>query len=237
MISPNLLSPTRIHGLFIAAGRATWVIDDNDKGYYSFVDEDSFSWKINMQSLEQLGVDEQDVLDCVLHAEKAFGSPEEVQHKLGMQKGQGWLSIGATFASKTNPNVFCVYTPTSMNFPTTAPCAHDNSPVDAYFEWYYAPIEVKMEKPEIGAEEWFSQMEKLMPKVEKKQEMLRVPTYEEACVFTSNCMAENVREAFLEQVWNFHKNVSPGFKPQLEESILKQWKRITRVQSALSLYE
>jgi hypothetical protein len=236
MIAPTIFSPSRIHGLLVAAGRASWVIDEKDKGYYSFVDADSFSWKINQVQLQQLEIDEQDVLDCVLQAEKQFGSPEEVQRKLGIQPGQGWLSIGATFASKDKPNLICVYTPTSMNFPTTAPCAHDLTLPDAYFEFYYSPVEVKMDKPEIGADAWFDQMEKLMPKQEKKKAEPQVPSYEEASAFTMNVMNEDVRERFLQDVWNYHKFAAPGFKPQLAESILSTWKRVGRVQAALNLY-
>ncbi len=231
MISPSMLSPSRIQGLFIAAGRATWVLDEKDKGYYSFVDQDSFSWKIHNSQLDQLKVDEQDVLDCLVQAEKQFGSPDDVQKKLGIQPGQGWLSIGAKFVSKTNPQVCCVFTPTSMEYPIDGA-----TQTDAYFEFYYSPQEVPMEKPEIASDAWFDEMEKLLPKKTEKKTELAVPSYEEASVFTQNCMTEDVREQFLQKVWNYHKFVAPGFKKELAEDILGTWKRVTRVQSVLPLY-
>lgn len=239
MIQPSIFAPSRIQGTKIAAGRATWIYNDEGKGYYNFVDEDAFSWKLNPQQLLQLGIDEQDLLDCVVQAEKQLGAPSEFRPRLGLMPSAGYSNIGATYISKNNPNILCVFTPTAMDFQTTNPIAFDNSPIDAYFEWYYSPMSLE-KKPEDLADfilKYDEVLGKAITRDPSWEKMPLVPTYEEACVFSDGYMSEEKREMFLQQVWDFHKAQMRGRKEQLKEGILETWSRLNRVRKSVAIYE
>lgn len=239
MIQPSIFAPSRIQGTKIASGRATWIYDESGKGYYNFVDEDAFSWKLNQQQLVQLGIDEQDLLDCVVQAEKQLGSPQEFRPKLGLMPSAGYSNIGATYISKGNPSIMCVFTPTSLDFQTTNPIAFDNSPIDAYFEWYYSAFSPANEPKNLA--DFILKYDEVLGKAITRdtswQNVPTVPTYEEACVFSDGYMREDIREQFLQQVWDFHKAHMRGRKEQLKECILETWNRVNRVRKSVAIYE
>jgi hypothetical protein len=241
MIQPSIFAPSRIQGTKIASGRATWVYDDEKGGYYNFVDEDAFSWKLNPVQLQQLGIDEQDLLDCVLQAEKQLGSPQEFRPRLGLLPSVGYSNIGATYISRGNPNIMCVFTPTSMDFATTSPTAFDNAPIDAYFEWYYSPSSVTDKTATL--DDFIKKYDELLGKAMTRDPSwensptFAVPTYEEACVFSDGYMSEEVRERFLQNVWDYHKATMRNRKEQLKENIVECWTRLNRVRKSTAIYE
>lgn len=240
MIPPNMLAPGRIEGMRIAAGRATWVCDDDKdgKGYYNFVDEDSFSWHMNPVDLRRLGIDEQALLDCVSQAEEQFGAPCEFRPRLGLFPNAGYTNIGATYVSRDNPQILCVFTPTSTQFPTGNAISHDIPPVDAYFEWYYSPNSISKEASKDPAKflQDYDRLSGNRATNVTNSPIFDVPSYEEASVFTKSYMQEDIRERFLQSVWNYHRFCAPGYKNQLKEDILSQWQRVLRVRAALSVY-
>ena len=242
MIPPNMLAPGRIEGMRIAAGRATWVCDDDEdgkKGYYNFVDEDSFSWMLNPTDLKRLEIDEPALLDCVTQAEEQFGAPCEYRPRLGLFPNAGYTNIGATYVSRSNPQIMCVFTPTSTQFPTGNAMSHDIPPVDAYFEWYYSPVALSKDAhKDIG--NFLQSYDKISGNRASNvvsSPIIKVPSYEEASVFTVGYMAESIRDHFLQQIWNYHRMTAPGYKRQLREEIVDQWKRVLRARVALSMYE
>lgn len=239
MLAPSMITPGKIQGMLIASGRATWIEDEEtDGGYYSFVDDDSFKWEISKESLLQLKIDEQDVLDCVLQAEESLGDPDELYSRfgIGLLPNSGYLNIGATFISRNNKKIKCVFTPTSMSFPTGRVCAHDNAPVNAYFQWYY---DEKMDD--------INDLNSFLASVDHltgnrtanviTSPAFEVPHYEEACAFSEGYMAEDVRQYFLQRVWDYHRNVSVGHKEVFKEEIEQFWTRLKRVRTASKLYE
>jgi len=241
MINPSIFAPSRIQGTKIASGRATWVYGDEKGGYYNFVDEDAFSWKLNPTQLEQLGIDEQDLLDCVAQAEKQLGAPQEFRPKLGLMPSAGYSNIGATYVSKVNPQIICVFTPTAMDFATTNPIAIDNAPIDAYFEWYYSPVSLANQPDNLP--EFIKKYDELLGKALTRDDSwknvptFKVPSYEEACVFSDGYMNEDVRERFLQQVWDYHRTKMRGRREFLKENIVETWARLNRVRKMISIYE
>jgi hypothetical protein len=240
MIPFNAITPNKIQGTKIAAGRATWIYDEG-KGYYNFVDEDAFAWKLNPTELEMLKIDEQDLLDCVEQAEKQLGSPADYRGKLGLMPSSGYSNIGATYTSKSNPRIICVFTPTSTDYQTTNPIAIDNAPIDAYFEWYYMPETASDEGKDLMS--FIKKYDDLLGKAITRDiswennPTFMIPKYEEACVFSSGFMNESVRESFLQNVWDYHKSNIRGRKLQLESTIKETWMRLNRVKSSVAMYQ
>ena len=232
-----MLPPSKIAGTKIAFGRATWVYDDekDGEGHYNFVEEDSFRWILNQQTLVELGIDEEDLLDCVMQAEEQLGSPEEYRPALGLLPQSGLMNIGATFVSKSNKGITCVFTPTSMNHPTTSALAVDTVPPDAYFEWYYTG-----ETEEVDSLEKFLQDFDAMSGARTTNTIspITVPGYEEAAIKTANLMESGKREVFLQKIWNYHKTPTmiPYVKEQLKEELVGTWNSVLRVERALSMY-
>lgn len=224
-----MMPTNRISGVKIAAGRATWVTGEDGKGYYNFINSNSFKWFANPDQLIAMGIDQQDLLDCVEQAEKQFGAPEEYRPALGLYPDAGYTNIGATYRSKENEKIIAVFTPTSVHGPCEAP-------TDAYFEWYMQEV------PEQNADENLPDFLSYFDAVtgnrvgEYVDTSPVVPGYDEAVETTRGNMAEDMRERFLQQVWNFHKNVSPGFKQKLGEDILETWSRVKRVSKVLAAY-
>jgi hypothetical protein len=234
-----MLPSNWIKGTKIAFGRATWIYDeDSEKGAYNFSQEDSFHWTLNPGQLKEMGIDEQDLLDCVEQAEEQLGAPDEYRPALGLMPHSGLLNIGAKYRSRTNPNVLCVFTPTSMQFPTTSTLAPDHDPIDGYFEWYYSEPELDINTSNIA--DFMKEYERLAGTRNSNtvgETMLQVPSYEEASLRSANLMEDSRRERFLESVWWYHKASIPfSRKQELRESILETWKSLNRVQAALSPY-
>jgi hypothetical protein len=241
MLAPNIFALTRIQGLAIAAGRATWVTDDNGKkGHYSFEDDDAFGWKLTPAQIKDLDIDEQDLLSCVEQADKQFGDPEVFRPKLGLMPDSGYMNIGATFISKTNKNIMCVFTPTSMAYTVTNSLEQDRATIDGYFEWYYSPVSLAQDADK-DPEKFMQQFDKITGNRSSnmaKSPVIDMPSYEEASVFSSEVIQEDCeRERFLQQVWDYHHSKSQLAKQRLKEDALPTWKRIWRVTKALSVYE
>lgn len=233
-----MFPPGKIAGTKIAFGRATWVYDEDEskEGHYTFVDEDSFQWLLEPSTLAEMEIDEEDLLDCVMQAEKQFGSPDEYRPVLGLVQNSGVMNIGATFVSKSNKGINCVFTPTSMSHPTTSDLAVDFVPPDAYFEWYYSPETEEVE----GLDKFLADFDELTgARTTNTISPITVPTYEEAAIKSSNLMEDTKREVFLQKVWNYHKapHMIPYVKEQLKEELVETWNRILRVERAISVYE
>ena len=233
-----MFPPSKIAGTRIAYARATWVQEEgSDKGHYSFFGEDSFNWTLNPGQLQEMGVDEQDLMDCVEQAEKQFGAPEDYRPALGLLPKAGIMNIGATFVSSSNKGVSCVFTPPSMDHPTTLDTAVDFVAPDAYFEWYYLP-----ETEEVTVDDFLKDFDRLTgartTETAEKSPIVNVPSYEEASVRTANLMGESERDAFLQKVWNYHHvpatfHLKESIRPLLEET----WTRVLRVERVMSVYK
>lgn len=230
-----MLPSNRISGTKIAAGRATWVVDDKTgEGFYNFVDSGSFKWLLNPDQLLGLEIDEQDLLDCVEQAEEQFGAPEDYRPAMGLFPDVGSTNIGVTYKSKSNETVICVFTPASIQKQTAGIAL--SAPIDAYFEWYYQ--EKSALKPEENFLDFIAYFDATTGnRASEIKKSPIVPGYHEACETSAGAMGDVERERFLSNVWNYHKNVERGYKEQLGREIKETWVRVQRVKSALAVYE
>jgi len=232
-----MFPPSKIAGTRIAYGRATWIVSEEDqKGHYTFVDEDSFTWTLNPGQLIDMKVDEEDLLDCVNQAEKQFGAPEEYRPALGLLPKSGAMNIGATFVSTTNPAITCVFTPTSLDHPTTSALAADYVAPDAYFEWYHNPETKPVDNMEAFLKEFDRLSGARTDNVIKSP--IIVPSYEEASNRVANLMAPDLQEQFLQQVWSYHKvPMTHYLRESAKSQILETWNRVLRVERLAQVYE
>ena len=230
-----------ISGMKIASGRATWDTDANKKGFWNFLDVDAFTWYLNPGQIKQMKVSEEDVLDCVEQAEKELGSPDEHRPKLGLFPNSGYTMIGKHYVSRSNPHIVCIFTPTSISFPSHNPIAHDMPPINAYFEWYYSDIPLEIEKPkdlvDFLVKHDTATGSRATNVSQSPTVSAKVPSYNEASERSEGLMGLQEREQFLNDVWNYHKNTLPGFKARLESEILEVWERVNRVHRTLTVYE
>lgn len=210
-----LLSQEKIQGTEIATGKAKWGdLGDGEMGYV-FLDDDDFHWRVNPQTAIEMGVSEEDLMDCVDQIEDQYGDHEGVEMAFGMYPDQGYKNVGLVFVSRTNPNVRCFFSPTDSKLGWVG-----------FFSWYYSKE---------GAAETLDQFVKRFDSMSGNREsnILAspvVPKYEEASEFlqTRKDVKMEIKEAFLQKVWDFHKNVAPGFKTRLGEEILSEWTELKK---------
>lgn len=228
-----MFPPSKIAGLRIAYGRATWIEDEKGEGHYTFVD-DAFMWAITHAQLAEMQVDEGDLLDTVEQAEKQFGAPEDYRPALGLLPKMGVMNIGATFISQSNPAITCVFTPTSIEAPPNYRGDNFVSP-DAYFEWYYCPET----EPKDNLEAFLNDFDRLSGTrtTNISQSPIVVPSYEEACA-KANLMGLEESQKFVQDVWNYHKVPMPFYyKDQMKKDLVETWNRLKRVERVLKVYE
>ena len=205
-----LTSQQKIQGTEIATGKAKWGdVGDGQLGYVFDNDED-FHWRVNPQTAIEMGVSEEDLLDCVDQIEEYYGSHQAVEMAFGMYPDQGYKNVGLVFVSRTNPNVRCFFSPTDSKLGWVG-----------FFSWYFSKE---------GKQETLDQFIKSydMLSGNRGTNILVspvVPKYEEASEYlqTRKDVKSELKEAFLQKVWDFHKNVAPGFKARLGEEIIVEW--------------
>jgi hypothetical protein len=211
-----LLSKNKIQGTEIATGKAKWGdLGDGTMGYVFDGNED-FHLRVNPQTLIDLGVSEEDMMDCVDQIEQQFGSHENLALSFGMYPDQGYKNVGLVFKSNTNPNVKCFFSPSEAN-----------KGWQGYFSWYYSKEDVAQ-----SLEDFIKSYEKVAN--DKAVETLAspiVPSYNEASEMVASMkhLSEGTKDHFLANVWNYHKNVSPGFKQRLEQEIISEMESFRQV--------
>lgn len=208
---------TEISGLSIAWGRAKWdELEDGSSGYV-FDDVDSYQVRVNPQQMADMGVSEEDMFDCIDQIEERLGSPENHRLAMGLFPKSGYSNAGIMVTSRSNGSVSCVFTPTSDAYEST----------DGYFEWYY-------KKPSMigygGLNDFLQTFDKITGG--RESNILSspvVPGYGEACEMTAGLMEDADRERLLQNVWNYHKNVSKGYKHRLEQEIFAELNKLEEV--------
>ena len=223
-----------ISGMKLASGRATWESEEDGKGYWSFKDVDSFNWFLTPQQIAGMKVNEQDLLDCIEQAEKDLGEPKKHRLELGLQPDSGYSTIGASYVSRTNKHVVCVFTPTSFKFQTHNPIAHDMPPVHGYFEWYYSDLPLEIEKPKDLVSAIKQHDTATGSRATNVTVSPTIPSYNEAYEVTDGIMGLQEREDFLNQVWQYHKTMLPGYKVKAKANILETWERVNRIHRKLT---
>src|SRR5690349_10734818 len=109
-----MLPQNKISGMNIAWGRGKWAeLDDGTFGYV-FPEDDAFQIRISPEALENFGVTEDDLYDCIAQIEAEYGAPKDHRLALGLLPNQGYSHLGLTVRSRKNERVVCVFTPTSI---------------------------------------------------------------------------------------------------------------------------
>lgn len=219
MALPQPVPQSPIQGKLLAIARGTFMYDDGGKGYYNFIDDDAFQWKLNPVEVEKLEIEIDDLYDCCEQAVKQFGDPDDYRVKMGLQPNSGYTNLGITFTSKTNPNIVCVFTPTS----------NQGGEWDSYFEWYLKD-ESMADQDSVAS--FFQDFEKLAGDIRAPKggvaSFLTVPTMGEAREVASKVLSDSEMQSFLGKVLQYEKNPWRGKKLQLEEEIIHEWKNIKR---------
>lgn len=205
-----MLPQNNISGLSIAWGRAKWGEIDGEEGYV-FDEPDSFQITVTPQHLEKCGVSEDDLMDCVDQIEDEMGDPEKYRPHIGTDMGlfpkSGYSNVGIVIKSRSNDKVTCVFTPTSVVY----------GEADGYFEWYYDESNMNG-YDSLG--KFLSDFDKVAgDRTANIMTSPIVPSYMEASELSVG-LNDVERDRFLTNVWNYHKNVSKGYKQRLEQEIL-----------------
>jgi len=206
------MKQNKIEGMSIAWARGKWAEIEADVWGYIFPEDDAFAIRKTPQELADWGVSHDDLYDCISQIEEKFGSPRDHRLSFGLLPSQGYSNIGTAVTSRTNPNITCTFTPTSLE---------DNS-YDGYFNWYF--------HDNAGVGDLPSFMARFDATTGSRTSNIlaspTVPTYGEACERTAGVLSEHEREHFITQVWNYHKTAPRGYKLRIEAEILPIWKRI-----------
>lgn len=204
-----LMSQNKIQGMEIATGKAKWGdLGDGSMGYV-FDGQEDFHVRVNPQTLMELGVSEEDMMDCVDQIEQQFGSHDGVAMSFGMYPDQGYKNVGLVYTSRTNPQVKCFFSPSEAD-----------KGWQGYFSWYFHKEEMSG-----SVEDFVKAFDKMTG---NREDIILaspvVPSYNEASEMVKGMkgLSEDLKEAFLQKVWDFHKNVAPGFKQRLEGEILSE---------------
>lgn len=208
-----MLPQSKISGTNIAWARAKWAeLEDGTYGYI-FPEEDAYQVRISPEAMEDLGISEDDLYDCIAQVESEFGAPADYRLAFGLFPNQGYSHLGITVRSRRNDRVVCVFTPTSI----------EDKSYDGYFEWYYDQYSGGFE----NMTDYLVRFDKAMDNRASKMIMSPImPTYSEAAEKTAWVMEAGEREGFLRQVWNYHKTPSRGFKIRIEQELLPKWHKI-----------
>lgn len=217
-----MMPQNKINGTSIAWGRGVWTdLGDGQMGY-AFLDSDGFKITVTPQWLDERGVSEDDLLDCVEQIEERFGDPDEYRLKMGLLPNQGYSNTGIVVKSRTNPEVICVFTPTSID-PAMNSQEGWVAEASGYFEWYLDPQSYVSKN--LGA--WMVAFDSMSGN--RGSEILAspvMPQYGEACEKSLGLMVEHEREHFLNQVWLFHKRKEHGMKQRYLEAAMPIWTKI-----------
>jgi len=207
---PNqMLSQNKISGQQIAYGSATWGNVDGDTEGYVFPDG-SLVLSQSLNHLEAEGIGMESLLDCVEQFEEAYGSPEDLRLKLGLLKDFGETSPGLVIRSRLDPRIKCIVTPASWEVLRT----------EAYFQWF-------LDSDTANSLSNYDELAGIDTSPDPIRPM-EVPWYEEACHKVSGLthVSEARKSAFLQSVWDYHKNLMPGFKAEAKVKICAEFKSI-----------
>lgn len=217
-----MLPQNKINGMNIAWGRGKWSeLEDGSYGYI-FPEDDAFKIRLNPQTMEEMGVSEDDLFDCIAQIEAEFDAPKDHRLSFGLVPNQGYSHLGITVRSNLNDRVICVFTPTSI----------EDDSYDGYFEWYY------------DQRSGFDSLTGFLSNFDKATDGQHsnallspiMPAYGEAVEKTKYMSEEDQRETFLRCIWSYHKTSSIGHRRQLERDLLPKWKKICEEYDEKSIY-
>ena len=207
---PNqMLSQNKISGQQIAYGSATWGNVDGDTEGYVFPDG-SLVLSQSLNHLEAEGIGMESLLDCVEQFEEAYGSPEDLRLKLGLLKDFGETSPGLVIRSRLDPRIKCIVTPASWEVLRT----------EAYFQWF-------LDSDTANSLSNYDELAGIDTSPDPIRPM-EVPWYEEACHKVSGLthVSEARKSAFLQSVWDYHKNLMPGYKAEARSKICREYRSL-----------
>jgi hypothetical protein len=159
-----------------------------------------------------------------------------------MPDGGGLKHVGEVVSARTNPNVICHFTPTSMYVHDTRALHIEEIKPDGYFEWFLTDENFDMkalERGETPVSDFLKEFDRLVgtrnTNLADSPVVNKVPTYSESCQMSAGVMGEKQREMFLESVHRYHKAPLPRHrKEELKTNILETWNRIKSVRETLS---
>lgn len=238
-----MLPQNKISGTKIAFGHGAFVYEEgSEKGFYNFLRDEDFAWNFPADHIAKMGVTEQDLLDCVEQIEEKFGNAEDMRAALGMPDGGGMKPVGEVVTARTNPNVICSFTPTSMYTHDTRALHIEEIKPDGYFEWFLTDENFDMkalERGDTSVAEYLKDFDRLAgtrnTNLVDSPVVNQVPTYSESCQMSSGVMGEKQREHFIESVHRYHRmKMPPHRKAELKKGILETWERIKGIRETLS---
>lgn len=208
---------SKLDGLYVAWGRGKWEEIEPGRSGYTFAGDDSFGYLVNPQTLQDNGISEEDILDCVEQIEDQLGAPGTYRTSMGLFPASGITHPGIFVRSRTNSHVMCHFSPTSTGFQVA----------DGYFEWFFSKHMGAVD--DMG--EWLRAFDAMSGSrtTNVTTSPIVVPTYGEASMKAAN-LSESAREIFLQKVWDYHRASRIGHKRQLREDILKTWNGLTEGQ-------
>lgn len=227
-IAPNMAT---LGGIILASARGTWVYDEGEKGHYEFFGRENFAWKNDEKTRRDLGISEDDLFDCIEQVEEELMSPENQEVRFGMMNKGGFKNVGAIYTSRTNPEIICVYTPTSLG---STPNGLHYEDWNGYFEWYFK-AQPKEEVDDLA--QFLNMFDTAVGTEVTKQTTVSpvmLPSYEEANEFFSvNQLQES--DFFLSRLWNVNssKFMGRGTREQMKAELLSEWKAIVEKSNQL----
>lgn len=219
MVLPQPVPQSDIQGTLIAAARGSFMYDEDGEGYYNFLDDQAFVWKLNPIQIEQFGLEIDALYDCCEQAVERYGDPAEYRQKLGLPKYSGYSNLGIYFTSKEDPRITCVFTPTS----------NEGGEWDAYFEWYLKDQSIVDQDT---LPEFMKDFQELAGNPRMPVESpANLPTYKEAVEVAGKVLSESAKDRFLEKFWRMGRSPSRGVRLRVEEDVRREWADIKRLAS------